>query len=320
MPRLSRLVVLFLSVWVAFPVLAEYPEKPVKIVVPLAAGGSGDILTRMLGQELTSVWNQPVVVDNRPGAGTTIGTAIVAKSPPDGYTLLFAPVTGSISSSVYQNLSYDFITDFTPITMLVQIPFILAVRPSLEVRSVEDLIRLAKEQPGKLNFGSGGNGTMSHMSLELLKARADIDIVHVPYKGSNPALLAMLGGEMDGMFDAPASLLPHIKAGRLRALAVTTGTRSPSLPEVPTMVEAGLSDFQVNVWFGLTAPAGTPSDIVQKVYRDTSAALTLPSVAERLGQLGFDIVPMGPEEFGAYMRSEVAKWTPIVRAARLKAK
>ena len=297
---------------------AQFPDRPIRVVVPLAPGGTGDIFMRALSKELGPVWKQPIVIDNKPGAGTTLGAEIVAKAPPDGYTLLLNVVTGSIGQSAYPKLGYDPIRDFAPITLGFQTPFVLAVNPSLPVSTVAELIAYAKANPGKLNFGSGGNGTMSHMSLELLKTVAGIDIVHVPFKGSSPAAAALVGGQLDGMFDAPPAMLPFVKAGKLKALAVTTRTRASSAPQVPTMIEAGLPGYEVGVWFGLVAPAGTPADIVQKLNVDIARALANPALIESLAQQGMDVRTMRPEEFGAYMRSENVKWTGVVRAAKIR--
>ena len=318
MKRILQALPLFIGLLATLPALADYPEKPIRVVVPLAAGGTGDTLMRILGKELQAAWGQPIMVDNKPGAGTTLGSEIVAKSPPDGYTLLVNLVTGSIGASAYPNLGYDPVRAFAPVTLLIQTPFVLAVNANLPVNSVAELIAYAKANPGKLNFGSGGNGTMSHLSLELLKTRAGISIVHVPFKGSNPASMALLGGQLDGMFDAPPSVLPHVKSGKMKALAVTTRTRAASSPQVPTMIEAGLPDYEVGVWFGLAAPAATPPEIVRKLNTDVVKAMTIPSVAEALAAQGMEARTMRPDEFQAFMLSEQSKWTGVVNAAKIK--
>jgi len=314
----ARLLFLFHFLLLSSLALAQYPERPVRVVVPLAPGGSGDIFMRALSKEIGMVWKQPIVIDNKPGAGTTLGGEIVAKAPADGYTLLLNVVTGSIGQVAYPKLTYDPIKDFAPITMVFQTPFVLAVNSSLPVNSVAELILYAKANPGKLNFGSGGSGTMSHMSLELFKSFVGIDIVHVPFKGSSPAMTALIGGQLDGMFDAPPSVMPFVKTGKLKALAVTTRARASSAAEVPTMIESGLPNFEVGVWFGLVAPAATPVDIVQKLNNDIVKALATPSLVESLAQLGMDVRTMRSDEFSSYMRSESIKWTGVVKTAKIR--
>ena len=317
---MMRIVGLLLFGWalVSGPAAADYPEKAVRIVLPYAAGGGADFLTRVIAEKLSEKWRQPVIVDNKPGAGATLGADMVAKAAPDGYTLLMTAGTMAVSPSAYAKLPYDVLRDFAAITPVASSPFMLALRSALPAASLSALIAAAQAKPGSLNFGSAGNGTMSHLSIELLKVRAQIAVEHVPYKGSNPALNGLLGGEVDAVFDTPAALMPHVASGKLRGLAVTTPARSASAPDVPTMTEAGVADCVVTVWFGLLAPAGTSAAVIAKVHADTLEALGRPDVAPRFATQGLEIVTMRPEAFGAFIREEVDKWAAVVRAARIK--
>ena len=319
MKRIIRFLTLFgLVLLTATAASATYPAKPVKIILPYATGGGADLLTRVLTQKLAETWGQSVVVDNRPGAGATIGTDMVAKAPADGYTLLMTAGTMAVSPSAYSSLPYDVLKDFAPITTVARSAFVLTVHPPLGVSSVEELLKLARAKPGKINFGSAGNGTMAHLSVELLKVRAGIDVLHVPYKGSNPALNDLLGGQVDAVFDTPAAVMSHVNEKKLKALAVTTPARTPSAPGVPTMMEAGLANYEVSVWFGLLAPTGTPQEIVTKVHADSVSALGMPDVVERLGAQGLEVVTMKPEEFSTFIRAEVGKWREVVKSAGIK--
>ena len=302
----------------ALPVQAAWPEKPVRIVLPYAAGGGADFLTRVLAQKLQEKWGQPVVVDNKPGAGATIGTDIAAKAAPDGYTLLMTASTMAVSPSAHPNLPYDVLKDFSPITPVAQSAFMLTLRASLPADTVAALVALAKAKPGTLNFGTAGAGTMSHLSIELFKARTGIAFEQVAYKGSNPAMNALLAGEIDAVMDTPAAVMAHVQSGKLRALAVTTPARSPSVPDVPTMAEAGIADCVVTVWFGLLAPAKTPASVIAQIHADTLQALAIPDVGRRFATQGLEIVTMTPPEFAMFIRAEVDKWGAVVRAAKIK--
>ena len=297
---------------------AAYPDRQVRIILPYAAGGGGDVLTRLIGASLSELWKQPVITDNRPGAGATIGTDMVAKAPPDGYTLLMTASTMAISPVAYPHLPYNVLKDFAPITLVAQSPYILATNPKLQVQSVSELLALARKEPGKLNYGSPGKGTVSHLTFELLRHRTGMDAAVVAYKGSNPALIAALAGEIDFVIDTPAAVMQHVNAKKLRALAVMSAKRAESVPEVPSMTEAGVKDVDVVVWFGLLAPAGTPAEIVRKIQADAATVLSSPEVAGRLRQNGLEVVTSPPGEFAGYLRSEVDKWTDVVKKANIK--
>ncbi len=294
----------------------NYPNKPIKIVVPFPPGGATDILARAIGFELQKAWGQSVVIENKPGAGGNTGADLVAKSPPDGYTLVMATVgTHAINMSLYTKMPYDAVKDFEPIVLVAGVPNLLVVHPSVPAKTVKELTALAKAQPGKLNVASSGNGTSIHLAAELYKQMAGVDILHVPYKGSAPAVADLLGGQVQMMFDNMPVSLPHAKAGKLRALAVTSLKRSPALPDVPTMDEEGLKGFDATSWFGLLAPAGTPKDIIAKLNAASVAALATPDMRERLAAQGADPVGNTPDQFAAFIKAEIEKWAKIVKAS-----
>ena len=294
----------------------SYPSKPIRIVVPFPPGGATDILARAIGFELQKAWGHSVVIENKPGAGGNTGADLVAKSPPDGYTLVMATVgTHAINMSLYAKMPYDAVKDFDPVVLVAGVPNLLVVHPSVNARTVKELTALAKAQPGKLNVASSGNGTSIHLAAELYKQMAGVDILHVPYKGSAPAVADLLGGQVQMMFDNMPVSLPHAKAGKLRALAVTSLKRSPALPDVPTMDEEGLKGFDATSWFGLLAPAGTPKDIVAKLNAASVAALATPDMRERLAAQGADPVGNTPEQFAAFIKAEIEKWAKIVKAS-----
>jgi tripartite-type tricarboxylate transporter receptor subunit TctC len=303
-----------------------WPSKPVRIVVPFAAAGTTDIIARAISPELQRAFAQPFVVDNKPGAGGNTGAAEVAKAPPDGYTLLMGTVgTHAINPALYPKMPYDHVKDFTPITLCAGVPNVLVVNPAmaqkLNINSVADLIRVAKANPGKLNVASSGNGTSIHLSAELFKSMTGTYMVHLPYRGSGPALIDLLGGSADLMFDNLPSSLPHIKAGKLKALAVTSAVRSSVLPELPTIAEAGgppLKGFEASSWFGLLAPAGTPADIVNRVQQEVAKSLASPAVKERLVSQG--AIPSGntPAEFARHIDAETKKWAQVVKVSGAK--
>jgi tripartite-type tricarboxylate transporter receptor subunit TctC len=296
-----------------------YPSKPIRFVVPFPPGGPLDIVARYIGQDLNRAWSQSVLVDNRPGAGGNIGADIVAKAPPDGYTILMGAVsTHAINVTLYSKLPYDPIRDFAPITLVTSVPNVLVMHPSVPARNVKELIALAKARPGQLNFASGSTGSAGHLAGELFKTMAGVDMVHVPYKGAAPAVADLLGGHVSLMFDNLASALPNIKAARVRALAVTTLRRSPFLPDLPTISESGLRGFDIGTWFGVFAPGGTPRDIVTRLNTEIVRILSAASMKERFAPLGAEAMPDTPEAFGALVKSEMAKYAKIVRASGAK--
>jgi tripartite-type tricarboxylate transporter receptor subunit TctC len=296
-----------------------YPNKPVKVVVPFAAGGAVDILTRVLGDKLQSVLGQPIVVEPVTGAGGNIGSAAVAKAAPDGYTLLMATTgTHTINPGLYKNMPFDAIKDFEPITLIASVPNLLVVHPDVPAKSVKELIALAKAQPGKLSFASFGHGTSNHLSGELLKTVAGIDVTHVPYKSAPQAVLELVGGQVSFAFVNAPLALPQVRAGKLRALAVTGAQRSPAVPELPTMKEAGL-DFVVESWYGLMAPAGTPEPVIRKIFADTVGVLKKPEMAEAFAARGADVqVSASPGEFAKLVAAEKARWADVIAKSGAK--
>jgi len=297
---------------------AAYPLRPVRIILPYAAGGGGDVLTRFVAQALGEAWKQSVIVDNRPGAGATIGTDMVAKALPDGYTLLMTASTMAVSPTAYPKLPYDVFRDFAPITLMAQTPYVLAVNLSVNAQTLPELLALARNAPGKLNYGSPGNGTLSHLAFELLRSKTGIDVAVVPYKGSSPAIVAVLSGQVDAVLDSAPGVMVHTRAKKLRALAVTSNQRAQNLPDIPTFAESGVRDYDVRVWFGLLAPAGTPRSVIARIHADTLKVLASPALVERLKAESLDIVTMQPDEFGAYLRSEIAKWRDVIKQANIR--
>ena len=299
---------------------AAWPTKPVRIVVPFAAGGTTDILARAMAPELGKAFGQTFIVDNKPGAGGNLGADNVAKSPPDGYSLLMGTVgTHGINQSLYPKMPFDPIKDFAPITLVAGVPNVLVMNPAKAqaagINSVADLIRYAKANPGKLNMASSGNGTSIHLSGELFKTMTGTFMVHFPYRGSGPALLDLIGGSMDLMFDNLPSALPQIKAGKLKALAVTSAQRSAAIPELPTLAESGIKGYDASSWFGLLAPAGTPSDIVNRLQVESAKALNSPALKERLLAQGALPSGMPPADFARFIAAETKKWAQVVKAS-----
>ncbi|MES2535618.1 MAG: tripartite tricarboxylate transporter substrate binding protein [Pseudomonadota bacterium] len=303
------------------PMLAlaqAYPSKPVRVVVPYPPGGPTDIAARIVAQKLSENMRQSFVVENRPGATGMIGTDLVAKATPDGYTLLVNASVQVIYPSLFAKMAFDPIKDFSPVTVLAQGPLVLLVNPDLPVKSVKDLVALAKSKPGKLQFGSSGNGAATHLSAEAFKILAGVDMQHITYKGSTPALTDVMGGHVQLMFDSMSSSLPFIKAGKLRALAVTTAVRSPAMPDLPTIAEAGVPGYDLSTWYGLWAPAGTPKDIVSKLSTEVAKILKTPEVREKLAALGSEPVGNSPDEFATFSRIEQVKWAKVVRESGAK--
>jgi tripartite-type tricarboxylate transporter receptor subunit TctC len=295
-----------------------YPTKLVKIVVPFAAGGSTDLLTRSVAQQLNEAWKRPVVVENRAGGGGIVGSEYVVKSPPDGYVLLLGTnTTHAAAATLYAKLPYDLRRDFAPITEIASIPLILSVHPSIPVKSVKELVALAKAQPGQLNFG-GGTGAAAHMAMALFESMAKIDMVHVPYKGSGPAMIDLLGGHLSLGFDAVMTTLPYAQTGKLRMLAVSSLKRSAVAPQVPTMAESGYPGYEAILWFGLFAPAGTPADIVKKINEETARSVSTPRMRELLASQGLEIVASSPAEFTARVDREIVKWRKVILDAGIK--
>ena len=303
----------------AFAQAPAYPTKPIRLVVPFPAGGATDILARAVAQKLTEAWGQAVVVDNRPGAGGNIGSELVAKATPDGYTLEMGTVgTHAINASLYAKMPYDHVKDFAPVILVAGVPNVLVVTPSLPANSVQELIAYAKANPGKLNFASSGSGTSIHLSGELFKVMAGVEMTHIPYKGSAPALQDLIGGQVQLMFDNLPPSLPQIKSGKLRALGVTTATRSAALPDTPTIAESGLPGFEASSWFGVLAPAGTPPAIVAKLNTEIARWLATPEAREKLVALGATAAGGTPEDFARHIAAETAKWAKVVKDSGAK--
>ena len=295
-----------------------FPAKPVRLVVPFAAGGSTDIIARVLGQKLNEMWGQPVLVDNRAGGSTVIGTEIVAKAPPDGHTLLVTPAPFTIVPSLAPRLPYDPHKDFEPITLINTTPLVVVVNPGVPAKSIKELVALAKAKPGVLNYGSSGSGGSNHLAGELFNAMAGVRMVHVPYKGNAPALTDLIGGHVDVVFNGLTSALPFIKSGKLRALGMTSLNRSATLPEVPTLDEAGLKGFQAVAWNGLIAPARTPKAVIDRINADVLKVIRAPELIEKLKAEGSDPVGSTVGEYSKFLRDEIAKWNKVIRMANIK--
>ncbi len=297
-----------------------YPVKPVRVLAPFPAGAGVDIVARMLGQPLTELWGQAVVVDNRPGAGGTIACELVAKAVPDGHTLLLGNIsTFAMAPGMYRKVNYDPVKSFAPITLVNTSTNILVVHPSVAAATTQAFIALAKARPGTINYASAGSGTSPHLAAELFKSMAGVDIVHVPYKGSPQALTDLLGGQTQAMFASLVSAIPHVRQNRLRALGVTATQRAAALPEVPTISESGVRGYDVAVWMGIVAPAGTPPAIIAQLNRQVGAILKTPEIREKLAAQGLEATSNSPAEFGAYIASEVPKWGKVIRQAGIVA-
>ena len=297
-----------------------YPNRPVRIVVPYSPGGTTDILARALAQKLAEALGQQVVIDNRPGAAGMIGADLVAKAAPDGYTVLMASVAEvAINQSLYGKMTYDPVRDLAPVTLAGVTPLILVIHPSIPASSVEELLAHTKAKPGQFTFGSPGNGSVQHLSGELVKTVAHVDWVHVPYKGAPAVLADVLGGQVSMFFAGMPPAMPHVKTGRLRALAVTTAKRSPAAPEIPTMEEAGVPGFDISNWFGVFVPAATPKDVIAKLNREISKALQLKDVRERMADQGLETVGNTSEQFSAFLRAEIAKYAKLIQVSGARA-
>ena len=296
----------------------SYPSRSIRFVVPFAPGGGNDILGRIVAQKLHESLGVPVVVDNRGGAGGTIGTDIVSKSPPDGYTLLINNVSLAVNVTLYSKLPYDTLKDLEPVSLAGRQPNILVVHPTLPVKSVKELLALARAKPGQLAFASGGIGSSSHLSAELLKYMTKIDLVHVPYKGMGPALIDLVSGQTQLAMATMASALPHIRNKRMRPLAVSTAKRVAVVPEVPTMMEAGVKDFEYSTWYGVLVPAGTPQVVITRLNAELVKALAMPDVKERFGAQGVEPDSTSAQEFKTFLNAEVKRWAPVIKASGMK--
>jgi tripartite-type tricarboxylate transporter receptor subunit TctC len=317
---MTRTLLLALTALASAPVAAQpFPAKPVRIVVGFTAGGPTDIVARTVGQKLSEAWSQPVVIDNRAGAGGVIATEQVARAPADGYTMLMGTIGGlAVAMSLQPNRGYDTLRDFAPVTQAVTVTNILAVHPTLPARTVKELLALAKARPGQLTYASSGSGTVTHLAGELLKSMARVDIIHVPFKGGAPALTALMSGEVAMSYENSLVLLAHVRSGKVRALAVTGAKRSRLLPDLPTVAEAALPGYDASGWYGLVVPAATPKDVVARLNADAVRVLRLPDVTERLSGQGAEPVGNSAAEFGAYMRAEIDKWARLVKSANMK--
>ena len=296
-----------------------YPVKPVRLIVPFPPGGPADVLGRLFGQKLSEGWGQPVVVENRSGAGGNIGAEAVAKSAPDGHTLLLIANSHTINASLYSSLPYDPVRDFTPISQVASYMLVLVTHPSVPAASVAELVALARSRPGQLKYASAGNGTMTHLAAEMFRLATGTHMIHVPYKGAAPATSDLLGGQVNLMFNNPVSSFPHVKAGKLRSLAVTGASRLATAPEVPTIAELGYPGFEASTWYGFLGPAGMPKDIVNKAHDDILKVLQLRDVQERLAAQGFDSIGTTADRFGEVLRSDVERWRQVVKASGLRA-
>jgi len=305
--------------FIGAPAIAQesYPSKPVRVIVPFSAGGTTDILARVFARKMGEAWRQPVIVENRTGAGGNIGATDVARSKPDGYTLLLTGPNHSINPSLYRNLSYDPEKDFSPITLLAVLPNILAVNPNVPAKNLKELIAYAKSNPGKLSYASAGVGTASHIAGEYFKSVAGVDVLHVPYKGSSPALSDLVAGQVSYTFDYLPSALPFVRSGQLRALAVTGTKRSPSASELPTAIEAGLPNFSVMTWFGVYAPANTPKEVVNSIHDTIATAAKDPEVIKTMDGRGAELIASTPDELGKFLHEEIGRWSKLIKEANI---
>ena len=320
MTALIRSFVALLAM-LAGPAFAQpvYPSQPVKIIVPLPPGGAADILARATGQKLSELLGQPFIIDNRPGGGTNIGPAFVSKAPADGYTLLLGSITNhAVAVNLYANPGYDLDKSFTPIALIANAPHVLLTHPSVPAKSMQELVALAKRRPGELNFGSQGSGTLAHLEIELLHKLTGASFNHVPYKGSAPAKQDLVAGNIQLLFDSYASSSSMIKEGRMRLIAIASSARSALIPDVPTIMEAGVENFAANNWYGLLAPAGTPRSVIERLGEAMQKVLTMPDIRERLQALGLDVTPGDGERLSSVIRSDLSTWGPLVKQTGIK--
>jgi tripartite-type tricarboxylate transporter receptor subunit TctC len=314
----TRIVIVGMLFVCGFAAAQSYPGKPVRMLVPFPPGGGTDYTARLISQKLTEIWGQQVIVDNRPGASTTIASEIVAKAPADGYTLIMGSTNHTINPSLYPRIPYDTIKDFAPVTVAVTASYVLVVHPSLPAKTVKELIALARARPAEINYASSGSSGPQHIAGELFKLMAKVDMTHVPYKGGGPAVVALLGGHVQAQFSTPVSALPHVRTGKLRALGVTSLKRSDAIPEVPTISEAALPGYEAVTWWGILAPARTPREIVNKIHADTVKALQMPDTLEKLAREGVNPAGTTPEQFATMIQDEMVKMAKIVKAANMK--
>lgn len=296
----------------------QYPNKPIRFVVPFPPGGGNDLLARITSQKISDSLGQPIIIENRPGASGQVGTEYVARSTPDGYTMVTAGTPLTISQAAGKTLPYDAIKDFTPISLMVLQPNVLVVHPSVPANTLEQLLSLAKAKPGVLTYAVGSNGSAPHLAGELLKAMAGVDILHVPYNGAAPALHALLAGQVTMAFDNPATSMAYIQSGKLRAIAVTSRTRAPQLPDVPAIAEVGLNGYSVDSWFGVVGPANMPKAIVDRLSSEFARVLNLPEIKDRLTQQGFTVVGGSSDEFAAFIRNDIANWKKVLTLSKVK--
>jgi tripartite-type tricarboxylate transporter receptor subunit TctC len=311
-------VVVLLTVAVAAPLHAQtYPSKPIRLILPFQPGGTTDIIGRIIGQKYAERLGQPVVPENRPGAGSNLGIELAAKAKPDGYTMVLTSPALTVSPGLYKTLNYDPVKDLAPISMVVEGHYVLVIRPQLPIKNLRELVAYAKANPGKLNYGSGGIGTAPHLAGELLKSLARINIVHVPYKGANLAMIGVMGGEVDMVVIGITNAIPQIQAGKVRGLAVLSNARVPSLPDVPTAKEGGIDNFEVTSWYGLLAPAGTPRDIINRLNAEWVKIAADPDTKEKMQTAGFETVAVTPEQFSEFIKQDIARWGKVVKEANL---
>jgi tripartite-type tricarboxylate transporter receptor subunit TctC len=315
----AALALLLYSVCLCASAQESYPSRPVRFILPFPPGGGTDILGRVISERLAANLGQPVVVENRGGAGGNVGAEAAARSSPDGYTIMLGAPSLAISPTLYSKLNYDPVKDLAPISLVATVPNVMITHPSVQAQTLQEFIALARSRPGGMNFGSGGSGTSNHLAGELFNIVTGTKLVHVPYKGVNQAMQGVLGEQVHLVFIGVPPALPHIKAGRLRALALVAPQRSPALPEVPTVAEAGLKNFEVTTWYGVLAPAGTPRPIVMRLNAELVKIMHAPETKERLAGMATDPHTSTPEEFAAYLKEEIAKWGDVVRKANLKA-
>lgn len=305
---------------VAHAQASAYPSKPIRLVVPFTPGGSTDILARAIGQELTKAWGQSVIVENVPGAGGAIGADKVAKAPADGYTLLMGHIgTLAVNPNLYPKLPYDPVKDFAPVAWVARVPNVLVVHPSVQAKNVKELVALAKSKPGQLNYGSGGNGSAANLASEYFKLETGTSILHIPYKGTAPAVTDLMGGQIQMLFTGAPAVISQIKNGQLRALAVSSPQRLDALPDLPTVAESGYKGFEADQWYGVVAPTGTPQDIIMKLNSQINKSLSSPELSKRLTAEGAVAMPSTPEVYGKLIASEIARWKPVIGSGRVRA-
>ena len=291
----------------------SFPSKPIRLISPYAAGGANDIVCRVIAEKLSELMGQTVVVDNKPGAGSMVGSTLLVKSPPDGYTIMMADIAHGANPALRKTMPYDTLKDFTPVVLVAELPTVLLVNPSVPANSIAELVAYAKRNPGKLNYSSSGFGSTNHLAAEVFKDELGLDIVHVPYQGGGEAMNALLGGQVQMLFITLPASLPHIKAGKVRALALTSARRMDSLPDVPTVAETVLPGFDINLWIGVVAPAGTPPAVVDRLNADFNKVLAMPAVKERITALGANIAGGTPAQFDAFIRKELQRWAKTIK-------